>query len=727
VSARAAVELAGGQVRLDPSGYDDLLFVEPRSKIRIGDALLANIDLSPANGSSAHLLRKKQSVLPLAHREIWGAYREVTQLQLLERAIVLCHETMRDRVSLHLEQAARTGFKEYSTATLPGLPEKWVAFTDVEIVNRVEADGLEALTPFSDRQFLLSGGLSLGQNTWHKTSPPEVKAAATDLDSANIFLETQLAIDRSADKEDRLIKTFRSAATLPLLDLNLGDGSYTVVLKKPGETRHLAQAILRLRSAATARPVPAVASSRLAYVVSADQAKGVMSAQAADIDAISRKFVAGTAAVVGSKVFGEAAQNVLLSGIGSELPTELNLSGEIDDGAPGGGTVLTTRTHLEGDCAAKGYHYWRFETVPPGAGPNDPVHAQCIGCGREFWRKVRLSRKNSRQTAERRTTRRPTTTPLRPAPLPDSVTTVGERSSIGADVLLDAMCYMRVGSWQAFKTMAASVDDSAIYAFELARTLAALAHIDLELDSLTCRPSRWSVSPTVFAQLRDGRFLLCGWRSEPLVAQIRSLVESENGGTTTSTTTELGVPVIEISGCSMDAMRAIADLLAERIGSPIYVERDAAMSILRASPPISAIAPELIKASLPSHDLEAFDLRSARWAPIPRIAEPGAYRAKLRGQSYLYVGQTEFLNDTGRLGDPRLTKHLAARDAGVSLISYADASRELSVPLGCELPGLLERVATLCSGRAPIKVNGQRKYRDVSRDVAEEIWKRLTA
>src|SRR5262249_23139413 len=150
------------------------------------------------------------------------------------------------------------------------------------------------------------------------------------------------------------------------------------------------------------------------------------SAQVADIDAISRNLVAGTGAIVGSKVFGEAAQNVLLSGIGLELPTELNLSGEIDDGAPVGGAALSTRTHLEGDCAARGYHYWRLDTVPRDAGPNDLVHAECTGCGREFWRKVRLSRRNSRRTAERRTVPQPTTTPLRPAPIPDSVTTVSE-------------------------------------------------------------------------------------------------------------------------------------------------------------------------------------------------------------------------------------------------------------------------------------------------------------
>jgi hypothetical protein len=41
------------------------------------------------------------------------------------------------------------------------------SFLDVEIVARIESDGLEALIPVSDWQLLLSGGLGLGRDTWH--------------------------------------------------------------------------------------------------------------------------------------------------------------------------------------------------------------------------------------------------------------------------------------------------------------------------------------------------------------------------------------------------------------------------------------------------------------------------------------------------------------------------------------------------------------------------------
>jgi hypothetical protein len=91
----------------------------------------------------------------------------------------------------------------------------------------------------------------------------------------------------------------------------------------------------------------------------------------------------------------------------------------------------------------------------------------------------------------------------------------------------------------------------------------------------------------------------------------------------------------------------------------------------------------------------------------------------------LYVSQADLSNRVGRIGDPRIVKHLAALDAQASLMSYSVAERSLAVPLGCELPGILERAAVLCSARPPIKLNGQRRYDGVTEDVARTIWARL--
>jgi hypothetical protein len=137
------------------------------------------------------------------------------------------------------------------------------------------------------------------------------------------------------------------------------------------------------------------------------------------------------------------------------------------------------------------------------------------------------------------------------------------------------------------------------------------------------------------------------------------------------------------------------------------------------------IGKALPRCSLPSQDLEAFEMQSARWRETSSISRPGAYRTKARGLTYLYVSHADLSNRVGRVGDPRIVKHLAALDAQACLVSYSAAERSLAVPLGCELPGILERAAVLCSGHPPIKVNGQRRYDEVPEDVAQMIWTRL--
>src|SRR5262249_7054643 len=141
--------------------------------------------------------------------------------------------------------------------------------------------------------------------------------------------------------------------------------------------------------------------------------------------------------------------------------------------------------------------------------------------------------------------------------------------------------------------------------------------------------------------------------------------------------------------------------------------------------PMSVAGKALPRSSLPSQDLEVFEMQSARWRETSIISRPGAYRTKARGATYLYVSQADLSSRIGRIGDPRIVKHLAALDARASLVSYSVAERSLVVPLGCELPGLLERAAVLCSGRPPIKLNGQRCYDGVPAHVARMIWTRL--
>jgi hypothetical protein len=541
-AGRAAIELASGEIRLEPSGYDDLLVLEPREKIRIGDALLASLDLAPY-GDGQHLIHSGQPLLTLAYFDRYGAFREVANPQLLERLVVLAHQTLRDRVAQHLQAAARPGFKEFDRSRLRGLPEGWIAFLDVEIVTRIESGGLEALTPVSDWQLLLSGGIGLGRDTWHHRGLPEIKAAASSIDELELVLE--------ARNDNRAIKRFVTAAIVPISDLNLDDGkNYTIALRRSSNSKVLARAGLRVRSADTARPVLTIASSQLAYLVG-ETGWSTISAQQANIAA-----PVGNRAVVGSKCLGDAPSYQ----IGDELmdmPSRIELQGENieDEISPSGN--LETRTQLQGSCILRGYHYWRFETVQPDADPDDLVRALCSGCGKTFWRTVRLPRRQGQARPARVVPAARVPAQQMPAAMPDAVTAIMTSGSISVEVLLDALCYMRVGNWQTFQTLAAIVDDSPVFAAELARTLVALGHIDLELDKSTLRPARWSVPSTSLVPIDRMKTAVAGWRSRALLARISELALGEGGEVRLENGT-LGIPIVTING-----------IITETAGAPV--------------------------------------------------------------------------------------------------------------------------------------------------------------
>jgi hypothetical protein len=715
-AGRAAVELTRGEVRLEPSGYDDLLILEPRERIRIGDALLASLDLAPEGGEGQHLIHSGQPLLTLAYSDRYGAFREVANPQLLERLVVLSHQTIRGRVAQHLQAAARPGFKEFDRSRLRGLPEGWVAFIDVEIVARIDSDGLEALMPVSDWQLLLSGGVGLGRDTWHHHAPPEIKAAASGVGELELVIETQ--------NDSRQIKRFMNAATIPVSELELGDGNYSVALRRlGGNSRYLARAGLRIRSADTARPELTVAGNRLAYLTGEAAAWGTVSARHANIEQLASNLSNGVNAVVGPKCFGTPPPYQVGRSL-TDIPARIDLEGDEIDDEMGPSANLETTTRLEGSCILRGHHYWRFETVPPDAHPDDLVRAHCTGCGKTFWRTVRLPRGQRR--AQPASIMRPERAPSQPtlATVPDTIAAIAASGSLSVEVLLDALCYMRIGTWQTFQTLAAAVDDSPVYAVELARTLIALGHMDVELAKSTLRPMRWSISPTSLVPVNPTKTVVAGWRSRAILARVNELVISE-GGVVRRESGALGVPIITIDGIPAETVRVIGELISSDTGVTIEFCPNAALTIATVAAPISMIGKALAPSSLPSQELEAFEIQSARWRETSSISKPGAYRTKTRGMTYLYVSQTDLSNRVGRVGDPRIVKHLAALDAQASLASYSIPERSLTVPLGCELPGILERAAVLCSGQPPIKLNGQRRYMGVLEDVARIIWARL--
>ena len=77
--------------------------------------------------------------------------------------------------------------------------------------------------------------------------------------------------------------------------------------------------------------------------------------------------------------------------------------------------------------------------------------------------------------------------------------------------------------------------------------------------------------------------------------------------------------------------------------------------------------------------------------------------------------------------EPRIVKHLEAKRTNRNLVCYNRDEQCLMVAPNCELPSLLDRAATMCSGEYPCQEDayGRQKYQGVPKAVADGIWSKL--
>src|SRR5690606_3837464 len=103
------------------------------------------------------------------------------------------------------------------------------------------------------------------------------------------------------------------------------------------------------------------------------------------------------------------------------------------------------------------------------------------------------------------------------------------------------------------------------------------------------------------------------------------------------------------------------------------------------------------------------------------------YRVGRFASEYFYRTHGDLDDGTAAIGDVYLIKHAAAADlANRPLIAWSRDSRELAVPLGASLPGLYQRAAVLCSGRAPERRRNYMVYMSIPERVASRLTYLLT-
>jgi hypothetical protein len=286
------------------------------------------------------------------------------------------------------------------------------------------------------------------------------------------------------------------------------------------------------------------------------------------------------------------------------------------------------------------------------------------------------------------------------------------------NLLLNALTYSRAGNWALFERLSAQLSDDPWFPIESARLLAALGHIDLSLDSLA-RPIAWSISPSTICSLPGGDAILCGARSHHLLASLD--LELEALGRTAAVEHDAGAPdLIRIPQPASDDLARLADTLTAK-GFEIKVSAAGARHIASLLPALSDVGRSLTTVRRPAIAVERFDLTSNKWQAATAVDQAGAYKLLTRPLRFGVAAASD--GGALRIADSRTVKWLAANEAGTNLMAYEPSTETLTCRLGAQLPGLYERVAVLCSGKAPTPhKNGTVTYADVPEDIAATLW-----
>ena len=684
------------------------LSLEPWDRIGLASLFSGVLELLRDDRPGAHLLRSPAAVLALTYDERDSRYHEVSRVQLLDRCLVLAHDSQADAVARHLAVYARPGFQVFSPETLPHLPQGWVTFAGVTLVQGAEEarhQRLAALCAAPATVISIAGGLRIGQSTWHVSQPPEALAVVNP-ETAPFRMLLQ---DRRTNARRALGSfTGRGAVDLSALALPAGDYELQIERARNGEPVVVRRATFRLRSADHPRPAGVRRDPGLGYDLT--QPWSLLSAGRAAADPPRSWLRGGT--------WTGSAEAELVTADGApvlEPPVRLAATPEAP-AARAGQPEAASRTH---SCTI-GPHHWLCEAAEPGDDYKTLKWQECQRCHRFEWTR------NRGQVKTRPARQPPRATPRPPPQLPRYAPVHGAGPEAHSR-LLDALSYMGSGSADAFRGLCADLDPDPWFAWRALRNLTSLGHIDVEFDRTSARPRAWQVTAPCLVGTATGEWVLTGARSHTLISALDERVKSA-GLALSQAAAEAGPPVIAMPAPEDELAALKLDDLATPVGDGIALSPDLGRRLAPAAPRLAALPASLPLFQPGAEGLERYSLATGAWAAAD-FDRAGAYRLEYWGRTYGFANESDAVAQQMRLADPALVKHLAAQVEGVSLLAY-DAEREaLYTPLGAELPPLLERAAVACSGRLPrLRADlGQLEYVAVPSSVARALHLALHA
>jgi hypothetical protein len=300
------------------------------------------------------------------------------------------------------------------------------------------------------------------------------------------------------------------------------------------------------------------------------------------------------------------------------------------------------------------------------------------------------------------------------------------------DVLLEALSYLTDSSWSGFEAAFDSIDAVLESPLEsprdVARTLSALGHIEVEHDHRTLRPSAWSVSPATLLATEKAAWLLCGRRPTRLVEALAQAGESRGLELTveefpsqparitltgvTAATVETMVEELNAEGHSLDLNVHGPEVLARALPAL----RDVLKSLLHSAPAVGRTIRRL--------DLD--ERGRLKWERTSDFSQPGSYQFDPPPLTYAFVEEEDAV--PVRV-DARLARLLTLLQAGFPPLAWDPATGVATAPYYAEPPGLYERALSLSNGYGPEPAPYERvtRYRGVTEAIAIAVHSQLTS
>ena len=704
---------------VDPSGW-----MRPNvADLPISDQDLLEKGLNIEYEASLKASRPPKKVVVLRLDDLTHRYREVERIELGVRSMVLVQDfkDILNSVREIVTTCARPTPKEINSSDLPGLPQGWVLFTDVELFqppspDLVKHSNLESLKPVNSGSLTFSSGFQLPGRTqkWHGAIGLEIRA--TVIGSTKLIVRIERYEDGEIDWTENT--EYSQQTVIHKINKNqLEDGDYKVHILVGENLELFASRNLYIRSADSPDQETWKNAERLVY----DLGKSPSAALVAS-PLISEEYLHIDGAI---PVFEHQSQ---LNST-TRIPQETEWWGTktaIMESKVKNFSLAETSNY---PCFEKGNHYLEYPTAEPnksGTGflktESGKIEGVCKYCGlvrRSPGDPWVLARMHERTLVKKEVTSIEINLPkvsIKDLPTVDSLI-------INPDHALDALMHLGGGSDGYISSVASNVDPSALFRHEFVRTLEQLAHIDVSRDALF-QIQGWEINPSIIVKTADDFFLTGYWPTSYWSQLLEKFGDDrvmdipEQGTASRMTLNSVGMAALK------EALLEL-EIHAEIVESP-------SVEMLKILPDLRGAALGLPSVSSSIFDeVCVYDPEQNTWRPTSeaRPTKVGGYRisSAYRNQ-YVIVTADDLENQRIRYCSAEFAKfYETAVSVKKPLFSYRKSQQILLVPRGASLPGMYGRAAVMASGYLPKLDNSGRYlvYGQISMEFAELLAARL--